>query len=296
MTRRCSAGSSSAGADFDSRAAEVVTDLGLDPRTLSIETSGLSGGQMARASLAAVLLSRFDVLLLDEPTNDLDLDGLARLEAFVLGRRGGLAVVSHDREFLARTITDVLELDPHNRLTRQFAGGWEAFLDERETARRHLREQFDDYSDKRGELRDRMQAAREQSVRGALRAKRKAPDNDRTARGARIEAATSGAAKVRSLETRLERLDADAVVEPRKEWELRIELPSAARSGEMVAAMHGGRRQARRLHPRAGRPRHQVGRPGRGRRDPTAAARPPCCRRCSGDCRSRRARRRWGPA
>jgi ATPase subunit of ABC transporter with duplicated ATPase domains len=226
------------GADFDSRAAEIVTDLGLDPRTLSIETAGLSGGQMARASLAAVLLSRFDVLLLDEPTNDLDLDGLARLEAFVLGRRGGLAVVSHDREFLARTITEVLELDPHNRLTRQFAGGWEAFLEERETARRHLREQFDDYSDKRGELRDRMQAAREQSVRGALRAKRKAPDNDRAARGARIEAATSGAAKVRSLETRLERLDAAAVVEPRKEWELRIDLPGAPRSGEIVATMN----------------------------------------------------------
>jgi len=227
------------GSDFDSRAGAVVSDLGLDPSTLSIETSGLSGGQMARASLAAVLLSRFDVLLLDEPTNDLDLDGLARLEAFVLGRRGGLAVVSHDREFLARTITDVLELDPHNRLTRQFAGGWEAFLDERETARRHLREQFDDYSDKRGELRDRMQAAREQSVRGALRAKRNPPDNDRAARGARIEAATSGAAKVRSLETRLERLDADAVAEPRKEWDLRIELPSAGRSGELVATMHG---------------------------------------------------------
>ncbi len=192
---------------------------------------------MARASLAAVLLSRYDILLLDEPTNDLDLDGLARLEAFVLGRRGGLAVVSHDREFLSRTITEVIELDPFNELTRQFAGGWEAFLDEREVARRHLREQFDDYADKRGELRDRMQAAREQSVRGALRAKRKAPDNDRAARGARIEAATSGAAKVRSLETRLTRLDAEAVAEPRKEWELRIELPSAARSGDMVATL-----------------------------------------------------------
>jgi ATPase subunit of ABC transporter with duplicated ATPase domains len=225
------------GGDFDSRAAEVVTDLGLAISSLDAETAGLSGGQMARASLAAVLLSRYDTLLLDEPTNDLDLDGLARLEGFVLTRRGGLVVVSHDREFLARTITDVIELDPHNRVSRQFAGGWDAFLEEREIARRHLREQFDDYSDRRGELRDRMQAAREQSVRGALRAKRKPPDNDRAARGARIEAATSGAAKVRAIETRLTRLDADAVAEPRKEWELRIELPAAGRSGELVAKL-----------------------------------------------------------
>ncbi|HTC68356.1 MAG TPA: ABC-F family ATP-binding cassette domain-containing protein, partial [Acidothermaceae bacterium] len=225
------------GGDFDARSREVVDDLGLDPVSLDAPTAGLSGGQMARASLAAVLLSRYDILLLDEPTNDLDLEGLARLEEFVLGRRGGLAVVSHDREFLSRTITDVIELDPDNALTRQFSGGWDVFLEEQEIARRHLREQFEGYADKRGELRDRMQNAREQSVRGALRAKRKAPDNDRSARGARIEAATSGAAKVRSLETRLARLDAEAVTEPRKVWELHIELPSAPRSGEMVATM-----------------------------------------------------------
>ncbi len=226
------------GADFEARAVETAASLGLDAATLDAETTVLSGGQMARGSLAAVLLSRFDVLLLDEPTNDLDLDGLARLEDFVVSRRGGLAVVSHDREFLARTITDVLELDPHNKVSRQFAGGWEAFLEERAVARRHTREQYDDYAEKRGELQDRVQAAREQSVRGALRAKRKPPDNDRAARGARIEAATAGAAKVRSLETRLSRLDAEAVAEPRKEWQLRLDLPAAPRSGDLVATLN----------------------------------------------------------
>src|SRR5919107_42452 len=64
--------------------------------------TALSGGQAARAGMASLLLSRYDVFLLDEPTNDLDLAGLARLEEFVAGLRAGVVVVSHDREFLAR--------------------------------------------------------------------------------------------------------------------------------------------------------------------------------------------------
>ena len=59
----------------------------------------------------SLLLSRFDVFLLDEPTNDLDLDGLARLERWVIGLRAGVVVVSHDRTFLERTVTDVVEID-----------------------------------------------------------------------------------------------------------------------------------------------------------------------------------------
>ena len=61
------------------------------------------------------MLSRYDVTLLDEPTNDLDFDGLEHLERLVLGLPGGLMVVSHDREFLARTVNAVLEIDEHTR-------------------------------------------------------------------------------------------------------------------------------------------------------------------------------------
>src|SRR6185503_19616488 len=90
------------GADLEQRAEAVLRDLGLDPALLDLETVALSGGQAARASLAAILLSRFDVLLLDEPTNDLDFDGLERLERFVADRPGGAVIVSHERAFLQR--------------------------------------------------------------------------------------------------------------------------------------------------------------------------------------------------
>src|SRR5688500_13976293 len=71
------------GADLEHRARTVCAELGL-PVSLGQETSTLSGGEAARAGLAAILLSRFDLLLLDEPTNDLDFEGLDRLERFVM--------------------------------------------------------------------------------------------------------------------------------------------------------------------------------------------------------------------
>src|SRR5436305_5623879 len=102
--------------------------------------TALSGGQAARAGLASLLLSRYDVFLLDEPTNDLDLDGLDRLERFVATLRAGVILVSHDREFLARTVNRVLELDLHQHRVNVYGGGYDAYLHEREIARLHARE------------------------------------------------------------------------------------------------------------------------------------------------------------
>ena len=224
-------------ADFDARAEAVAADLGLSRRVLELPTAALSGGQAARVALAAVLLSRFDLILLDEPTNDLDFDGLARLEAFVLGRSGGIVVVSHDRAFLERTITSVLEIDEHARTARLFRGGWTAFLEERATSRRHAEEAYAAYRQERGRLLDRARRERQWATSGVSREKRAARDNDKAQRDFRINRTEKLAARSRMTERALERID--AVEKPWEGWDLRFTIGEAPRSGAVVARLEG---------------------------------------------------------
>src|SRR5690606_13062497 len=195
----------------------------------------LSGGQAARVGLAALLLSRFDLVLLDEPTNDLDLEGLARLEAFVQGLRGGAVLVSHDREFLSRCVTEVLELDLAQHSHRLYGGGYEAYLEERSTVRRHARERYEEFAQKKADLVSRARTQREWSSQGVRNAMRKAPDNDRIRRRAQSESSEKQARKVRQMESRIARLE--EVEEPRKEWELRFDIAAASRSSTVVATL-----------------------------------------------------------
>lgn len=223
------------GADLETRAAAVCSELGLPLDLLAIETTALSGGQAARASLASVLLSRFEITLLDEPTNDLDFDGLRRLEAFVGSVAGALVIISHDREFLDRTVTTIIEVDQHSHGVAVYSGGYESYLSQRALARQQARDRYDASAEARSSLVTQAQRQREQSVRGAVRAQRRSSDNDRGLRGSRIEAATHAASRVRSIESRIDRLP--AVAEPRKEWQLQLRIASAPRSGEEVATL-----------------------------------------------------------
>ncbi|MFE1251477.1 ABC-F family ATP-binding cassette domain-containing protein [Streptomyces sp. NPDC058735] len=222
------------GADLDERAEEVADSLGLAV-DLDQPMTSLSGGQAARASLASLLLSRYDVFLLDEPTNDLDLDGLERLERFVSGLRAGTVVVSHDREFLTRTVTKVLELDLAQRQINLYGGGYAAYLEEREIARRHARDEYEEYADKKAALQDRAQTQRSWMDKGVKNARRKAGDNDKIGRRFRSEASEKQASKARQTQRMIERLE--VVEEPRKEWDLRMEIASAPRSGAVVATL-----------------------------------------------------------
>ncbi|MFC5719358.1 ABC-F family ATP-binding cassette domain-containing protein [Streptomyces gamaensis] len=226
------------GADLEERATEVTASLGL-AIGLDRPMTALSGGQAARAGLASLLLSRYDVFLLDEPTNDLDLDGLERLERFVTGLRAGTVLVSHDREFLTRTVTKVLELDLAQRQINLYGGGYTSYLEERARARRHAREAYEEYAQTRAGLQERARTQRNWMEHGVRNARRKATDNDKTGRRHRAETTEKQAAKARQTERLIERLE--VVEEPRKEWELRMSIAAAPRSGAVVATLSGAR-------------------------------------------------------
>ncbi|KKK07505.1 ABC-F family ATP-binding cassette domain-containing protein [Micromonospora sp. HK10] len=224
------------GADLDERAEQVAAELGLTV-DLDHPMTGLSGGQAARAGLASLLLSRYDIFLLDEPTNDLDLAGLDRLERFVTGLRAGTVLVSHDREFLTRTVTRVLELDLHQGRVNHFGGGYAAYLEEREVARRHAREEYEEYADTRAGLEARARMQRAWMEKGVKNARRKATDNDKVGRKFRAESTEKQAAKAKQTARLIERLE--VVEEPRREWELRMEIAAAPRAGAVVASLRG---------------------------------------------------------
>lgn len=222
-------------ADLEDRIPATLAELGLDVGPEALMT-GLSGGQAARVALAALLLSRFDIVLLDEPTNDLDLAGLARLEEFVKGLRGGVVLVSHDREFLARTITSVVELDLAQNKVAVYDGGYDSFLEERAIAKRHAREAYDEFADKKADLVGRARTQREWSSQGVRNAMKKAPDNDKIRRKASSESSEKQAQKVRQMESRIARLD--EVEEPRKEWALQFSIGAAPRSSTVVSTLN----------------------------------------------------------
>jgi ATPase subunit of ABC transporter with duplicated ATPase domains len=224
------------GTDLDARVGQVWGDLGLSSRLLDQPTASLSGGEAARAGLAALLLARFDVFLLDEPTNDLDLAGLDRLERWITALPAAVVLVSHDRTFLARTVTDVVELDEFTHRASAFGGGWQAYLDEREAARLAAWERFEDFDAKRKSLAGRAQREREWATQGLSKVK-KSDEPDKNIRAYRINQTEQLAGRAARTERAIERLD--AVDKPREPWQLRLTVASPGRTGDIVARLDG---------------------------------------------------------
>jgi ATPase subunit of ABC transporter with duplicated ATPase domains len=208
--------------------------LRLSPPGLSVgylpqefDPGNRSGGQAARARLAELFRADHDVYCLDEPTNDLDFDGLAWLERLVQGVRGSVVVVSHDREFLDRTVTRIVELEEGRHRLREWPGGWSEYEAARTRAREAQYRRFEEADERRHEIESLLRERRGQA-RGGTRLGKQTGGADRRA----TKALKS---KVRQAERALERVE--KVEKPFEPWELHLELEPARRGGDLVVQL-----------------------------------------------------------
>lgn len=118
---------------YESELVGVLKGLGFSEGDFSKHASTLSGGQKTRVSLGKLLLTKPDVLLLDEPTNHLDLNSIAWLETYLLNYPGAVLIVSHDRFFLNRVVTKVIEIEQAN--VRMYHGNYKEFADKKKQIR-----------------------------------------------------------------------------------------------------------------------------------------------------------------
>jgi len=225
------------GDDAEARLAAAAGDLGLGADLLDRPLRSLSGGQAARAGLAALRTARFDVVLLDEPTNHLDADGLARLGSLLRERAGGVVLVSHDRALLAEAANELVELDPRTGGATAYGGGWDAYARERDATRRRAIEAHERAVARRAQLEQAEREVRRRAATSINRATHAPHDGDKhTKEWIRARAEGMGT-RARVIAGRAARVEV-----PDKPWQdapLRLELTAAERRSGFVVALDG---------------------------------------------------------
>jgi ATPase subunit of ABC transporter with duplicated ATPase domains len=191
---------------LDSRAREVLAGLSFSQEMMDGDVGALSGGWKMRVALARILLMRPDAMLLDEPSNHLDLESLIWLEEFLKGYDGMLMMTSHDREFMNRIVSKIVEIDGGELTT--YSGDYEFYEQQRALNERQQQAQF-----------ERQQSMLAKEIKFIERFKARA----------------SHAAQVQSRVKKLEKID--RVEPPKRRQTVLFDFPQAPRSGEDVASL-----------------------------------------------------------
>jgi ATPase subunit of ABC transporter with duplicated ATPase domains len=191
---------------LDGRAREVLDGLGFSQEMMDGDVGKLSGGWKMRVALAKILLMRPDAMLLDEPSNHLDIESLIWLESFLQGYEGTILMTSHDREFMNRIVSKIIEIDAGSLIS--YSGDYTFYQEQRALAEVQQQAQF-----------ERQQAMLAKEI----------------AFIERFKARASHAAQVQSRVKKLDKID--KVEPPKRRQTVRFEFQPAPRSGEDVATL-----------------------------------------------------------
>ncbi|WP_437285431.1 ribosomal protection-like ABC-F family protein [Sorangium sp. So ce406] len=193
---------------LDARAREILAGLGFSQAVMDDDVGNLSGGWKMRVALARILLMRPDALLLDEPTNHLDIESIIWLEGYLKQYPGALVMTSHDREFMNRIVTKIIEIDGGELTT--YSGNYEFYEQQRAINEQQAEAQY-----------ERQQAMLAKEMRFIER----------------FKAQAAKAAQVQSRVKKLEKID--KVEPPKRRRTIRFEFKPAPRSGDDVARLEG---------------------------------------------------------
>ena len=196
------------GYDLDSRAKAILTGLGIGPGDYDRPVESFSGGWKMRIALARILTLNPEVLLMDEPTNHLDMESILWLEEWLVQYQGSLVMTSHDREFMNRIVSRIVEV-AHKSITT-YSGNYEFYLREKEIRKEQLLAAHQKQQD--------MLAKEEEFI-------------------ARFAARASHAAQVQSRVKKLEKIERIEI--PAEEKTIRFEFPTPPRSGNDVVKLDG---------------------------------------------------------
>lgn len=209
-------------------AAQVLSGLGLAGYALGTPVGSLSGGQKTRLGLARLLLRRPQLLLLDEPTNHLDIEALRWLEAWLQQFRGGALIVSHDRTFLDRTVSTILELDAGTHKVTAYPGGYSDYVRAKE---REREKQWQRYTDQQEHI---------AHVTEEIRRLSHYADNierhsiDFAVRKVALGIARRAVMQKRRLDRELEK---ETVEKPKQSWQMKLEFGQVAQGGQDVLVL-----------------------------------------------------------
>jgi macrolide transport system ATP-binding/permease protein len=222
------------GYDIGYRVETILNGLGIGHINRNRRFGTLSGGEKARVGLAILLLGQADVLLLDEPTNHLDLTSLEWLENYLSAYPGAILMVSHDRQFLNRTVNAIIELDEHSRSAKRYSGDYDSY----QTAKVKERLKWEaDWAEQQEEIKA---LKLEIHVTARKNTYRAASDNDKFVLGIKKNThADTISKKVRAAEEKLKRIEADPIPQPPAPLRFNPDFDPQALKGRMPMVASG---------------------------------------------------------